>query len=68
MSGCLRDDEIAADRWIVQIDVEYRYEGIISPAGPGVGQWMDVLWQGSPVDFLLCRDGNTFTMQSRYRE
>lgn len=64
----LQDDEIGADRWVVQIDVEYRYEGIISPAGPGVGQWLDFLWQGSPVDFLLCRDGNTFTMQSRYRE
>lgn len=63
----LRDDEIGADRWIVQIDVEYRYEGILSPAGPGVGQWIDFLWQGSPVDFLLCRDENTFTMQSRYR-
>ena len=64
----LRDDEIGADRWIARIDVEYRYEGIISPAGPGVGQWLDFLWQGSPVDFLLCRDGNTFTLQSRYRK
>ena len=62
----LKESEISADTWIVEISVLYKYEGIMSPIGPSNHEWIDVLYQGSPIDFLLKRDGETYSLQSRY--
>lgn len=62
----LKESEISADTWIVEISVLYKYEGIRSPIGPSNHEWIDVLYQGSPIDFLLKRDGETYSLQSRY--
>lgn len=62
----LKESEISADTWIVEISVLYKYEGIMSPIGPSNHAWIDVLYQGSPIDFLLKRDGETYSLQSRY--
>ncbi|MBR2095819.1 MAG: hypothetical protein IJ908_09495 [Fibrobacter sp.] len=62
----LRDQEIAENTWIVEIHVEYQYEGTMTPMGPGQGQWIDVLYQSSPIGFLMTRSQSHYTMQSRY--
>ena len=62
----LKESEISEDTWIVEISVLYKYEGALSPIGPSNHEWIDVLYQGSPIDFLLKRDGGTYSLQSRY--
>lgn len=65
----LKDSEIGADHWIVEFTMEYRWIGILHapPAGPGDGEhWMEQVHQGSPVGFLLTREGDEFVLQSRY--
>ena len=61
----LKDSERADNSWIVEIRVRFQYEGVLDPAGPGVGQWMENLHQGSPVGFLLTYSDGVYTMQSR---
>ena len=65
----LKESEIGENHWIVEFDMEYRWTGILHapPAGPGNGDyWMDQVHQGSPVGFLLTRDGDEFILRSRY--
>ena len=62
----LRPSEISKDTWIVEIDVSFQYEGVISPIGSADQRWIDGLYQGSPVGFLLTRNGAEYTMRSRY--
>lgn len=65
----LKDSEIGEDHWIVEFTMEYRWIGILHdpPAGPGNGEhWMEQVHQGSPVGFLLTRDGDKFILRSRY--
>jgi hypothetical protein len=61
----LSEDEIGRNKWIVEISVEYKYEGVKSPIGPSTGEWVDVLYQGSPVGFLMVRDGIDYSLRSR---
>lgn len=61
----LSEDEIGENKWIVEISVEYKYEGVKSPIGPASGEWIDVLYQGSPAGFLMVRDGNDYSLRSR---
>lgn len=63
----LKEEEILPDTWIVEISVSYKYEGILSPIGPNNGDWIDVLYQGSPVGFLMTKEGNSYSLQSRYK-
>ena len=49
----LRPSEISKDTWIVEIDVSFQYEGVISPIGSADQRWIDILYQGSPIGFLL---------------
>ena len=63
---CLREEEISPDTWLVEISVSYKYEGILSPVGPSNGEWIDILYQASPVGFLMKKDGNSYSLQSRY--
>lgn len=62
----LKDEEISPDTWVVEIAVSYKYEGTLSPIGPSNGEWIDVLYQASPVGFLMAKDGNSYSLQSRY--
>ena len=73
----LRPSEISKDTWIVEIDVStiqvsllisdsFQYEGVISPIGSADQRWIDSLYQGSPIGFLLTRNGTEYTMRSRY--
>ena len=65
----LKDSEIGEDHWIVEFAMEYRWFGVLDgpPAGPGNGEvWLDQVHQGSPVGFLLTREGDEFVLQSRY--
>lgn len=62
----LKEEEILPDTWIVEISVSYKYEGILSPIGPSTGDWIDILYQGSPVGFLMTKEGNSYSLQSRY--
>ena len=62
----LKDEEISPDTWIVEIAVSYKYEGTLSPIGPSNGEWIDVLYQASPVGFLMAKEGNSYSLQSRY--
>lgn len=62
----LKDSERAENLWIMEIRVRFQYEGVLDPAGPGVGQWMESLHQGSPVGFLLSYNDGVYTMQSRW--
>lgn len=62
----LRPSEISKDTWIVEIDVSFQYEGVISPIGSADQRWIDILYQGSPIGFLLTRNGTEYTMRSRY--
>lgn len=62
----LKDEEISPDTWIVEIAVSYKYEGTLSPIGPSNGEWIDVLYQASPVGFLMTKEGNSYSLQSRY--
>ncbi len=62
----LKEEEISPDTWIVEISVSYKYEGILSPVGPSNGEWIDVLYQASPIGFLMTKDGNSYSLQSRY--
>ena len=65
----LKDSEIGEDHWIVEFTMEYRWTGVLHdpPAGPGNGDyWMEQVHQGSPVGFLLTRDGDEFILRSRY--
>lgn len=63
----LRREELGENTWIVEIGVEYQYEGTLSPVGPSSGQWIDILYQASPVGFLMTESGGSYTLQSRYR-
>lgn len=63
----MQDREISENTWIVEIAATYKYEGIISPIGPANGEWIDILYQGSPIGFLLTKDRNTYSLRSRYR-
>lgn len=68
----LKDSEIGENHWIVEFGMEYRWTGMLHnpPAGPGgylpEGTWFDQVGQGSPVGFLLTRDGDEFVLRSRY--
>ena len=62
----LKDEEISPDTWVVEIAVSYKYEGTLSPIGPSNGEWIDVLYQASPVGFLMAKEGNSYFLQSRY--
>lgn len=62
----LKEEEISPDTWIVEISVSYKYEGTLSPVGPSNGEWIDVLYQASPIGFLMTKDGNSYSLQSRY--
>ena len=61
----LSDDEIGDTQWVVEIEVQYKYEGVKSPLGPSNGEWIDILYPGSPVGFLLTRDGNGYSLRFR---
>ncbi len=61
----LQDEEVSKNNWIVEIDVEFKYEGVISPIGPSCGQWCTSLIQGGPVGFLLVRTSSEYTFQVR---
>lgn len=62
----LKDEEISPDTWVVEIAVSYKYEGTLSPIGPSNGEWIDILYQASPVGFLMAKEGNSYSLQSRY--
>ena len=62
----LKDEEISPDTWIVEITVSYKYEGTLSPIGPSNGEWIDVLYQASPIGFLMTKEGSSYSLQSRY--
>lgn len=62
----LRPSEISKNTWIVEIDVMFQYQGTLSPIGSIEGQWIDILYQASPIGFLLTKDGTEYTLQSRY--
>ena len=62
----LREEEVSPDTWLVEISVSYKYEGILSPVGPSNGEWIDILYQASPIGFLMTKDGNSYSLQSRY--
>ena len=62
----LQPSEVSKNTWIVEIDVLFQYQGTLSPIGSIEGQWIDVLYQASPVGFLLTKDGTEYTLQSRY--
>lgn len=47
-------------------DISFQYEGVISPIGSADQRWIDGLYQGSPIGFLLTRNGTEYTMRSRY--
>jgi len=64
----LNNNEIDNNRWIVEIGVQYKYEGIVSPIGPSNNEWIDILYQASPVGFLLTKDGNSYSFQSRFKQ
>ena len=61
----LQDEEVSENSWIVEIDVEFKYEGVISPIGTSCGQWCTSLIQGGPVGFLLVRTSSEYTFQVR---
>lgn len=61
-----KEEEISPDTWIVEISVSYKYEGILSPVGPSNGEGIDILYQESPIGFLITKDGNSYSLQSRY--
>jgi hypothetical protein len=63
----LKDEEISNTTWIVEISVSYKYEGTLSPIGPSNNEWIDILYQGSPIGFLMTQEGNSFTLKSRYQ-
>lgn len=56
----LKEEEISPDTWLVEISVSYKYEGILSPVGPSNGEWIDILYQASPIGFLMTKDGNSY--------
>lgn len=60
-------EEIGENRWMVAVDVDFRYCGFLDTFGNGVGQWLNCLHQGSPVDFLLTLENGTYTLQSRWK-
>lgn len=62
----LQEEEKSENTWVVEIYVRYRYEGILSPIGPSNGEWIDVLYQASPIGFLMTKDDNSYSLQSRY--
>ena len=62
----LKDEEISPDTWVVEIAVSYKYEGTLSPIGPSNGEWIDVLYQASPVGFLMAKEGNSYSLKSIY--
>lgn len=62
----LQPFEIRKNTWIMEIDVMFQYQGALSPVGSMEGQWIDVLYQASPIGFLLTKDGTEYTLQSRY--
>ena len=65
----LSEGEISDHTWIVEIQVEYQYEGYISPIGIGHGDrddmWFTSLIQGGPTGFLLTQADGEYTFYSR---
>ncbi len=62
----LQEHEIGENTWIVEIDVTYQFEGVMSPIGSVENQWIKTLYTGSQIGFLLTREDDGYTMQSRY--
>lgn len=67
----LQKEEIGRNKWIVQINVEFQYEGTLSPLGPSDSvpddYWVESLSHHSAIDFLLVRNiFGTYSLQSRY--
>ncbi|MGN0985889.1 MAG: M56 family metallopeptidase [Candidatus Enterenecus sp.] len=66
------DGEVGENTWIVELMMEYRWDGVLDdpPYGPSTSlpenYWIDMVHQGSPRGFLLTRNGNEFTLQSRH--
>lgn len=63
----LKENEIDPNKWIVEISISYKYEGVLSPIGKIENQWIDILDQSSPIGFLMVKDGDLYTLQSRDR-
>ncbi len=63
----LQDNEVSENTWLVEISIRYKYEGAMSPVGPSNNEWIDVLYQSSPAGFLMTRNGNQYSLRSRYR-
>jgi hypothetical protein len=62
----MKENEISENTWIAEINITFKFDGSYSPIGPINDQWIDNLYQGSPIGFLMTKDGNTYTFQSRY--
>jgi hypothetical protein len=61
----LTEEEISETFWIAEISVSFQFDGMYSLIGIAHKQWIDILYQGSRIGFLLQKDGNTYTWQSR---
>lgn len=62
----LVESEIGEGSWVVDIGVTYQYEGFIDTFGYSSGQWVEYLYQGDPIGFLLIEEEGQFTLQSRW--
>ena len=58
----LREDEISPNTWLAEISVEYKYDGVLAPTGISSGEWNS----GGKTGFLLTKDGDNYTLQSRH--
>ena len=64
----LGEEEIGEDLWLVEPSASFRYTGVVSPIGPDRGErWIDTLYQGSRIGFLLTRTPEGYTLRSRCR-
>ncbi len=64
---CLDDGEIGENKWLLEFSVRFRYEGSLDPIGPSNGEWISVLHQGSPMGYLMEKEGNNYSLHSRYQ-
>jgi len=62
----LDDDEIGENKWLLELSFRFRYEGTLSPIGPSNGEWFSVLHQRSPMGYLMEKEGNDYSLYSRY--